>query len=178
MLGVDKKWVRPLPMNVATIIPDTGGVQVTLIEANHCELSARAPPSFDVHVFTGPGSCLFLFEGKQTVDAGDSAYKSQYVGSAKVFRYLHCGDFRACPQHVLHPAVKGKRIDHVYLDTTYLDPKVRKPGYIPDQPFMCYASTVSLPSHWSFLRAPIWLNVSSDVPLLTRRARAKQNLVA
>ena len=66
---------------------------------------------------------MFLFEGKQTVNAGDSAYKSAYVGSSKVFRYLHCGDFRASPQHVLHPAIKGKRIDHVYLDTTYLDPK-------------------------------------------------------
>lgn len=41
-----------------------------------------------------------------------------------MFRYLHCGDFRASPQHVLHPAVKGKKLDHVYLDTTYLDPKV------------------------------------------------------
>ncbi|KAF7795044.1 hypothetical protein EIP86_006188 [Pleurotus ostreatoroseus] len=106
MLGVHSKWVHPLPMNVATEIPDTGGVRVTLIEANHC-----------------PGSSLFLFEGKQTVNAGDSAYKSAYVGSSKVFRYLHCGDFRASPQHVLHPAIKGKRIDHVYLDTTYLDPK-------------------------------------------------------
>ncbi len=75
-------------------------------------------------IYLGPGSCLFLFEGKQTINAGDSAYKSPFVGSPKVFRYLHCGDFRACPQHVLHPAVKGKRIDHVYLDTTYLDPKV------------------------------------------------------
>lgn len=37
MLGVDQKWVHPLPMNVATVVPDTGGVQVTLIEANHCE---------------------------------------------------------------------------------------------------------------------------------------------
>ncbi|OSD04737.1 DRMBL-domain-containing protein [Trametes coccinea BRFM310] len=106
MLGVDSKWVHPLPMDTPITIPNTGGVQVTLIEANHC-----------------PGSCLFLFEGKQTVNAGDSAYKSPYVGSAKVFRYLHCGDFRASPQHVLHPAIKGKRIDHVYLDTTYLDPK-------------------------------------------------------
>ncbi|KAI0794502.1 hypothetical protein C8Q74DRAFT_1249143 [Fomes fomentarius] len=106
MLGVDPKWVHPLPMDVATVIPNTGGVEVTLIEANHC-----------------PGSCLFLFEGKQTINAGDSAYKSPCVGSAKTFRYLHCGDFRACPRHVLHPAVKGKRIDHVYLDTTYLDPK-------------------------------------------------------
>ena len=36
MLGVDPKWVHPLPMDVATTIPNTGGVQVTLIEANHC----------------------------------------------------------------------------------------------------------------------------------------------
>jgi DNA cross-link repair 1A protein len=74
---------------------------------------------------TGPGSCLFLFEGKQTVNAGDSAYKSPHVGTNRMFRYLHCGDFRASPQHVNHPAIKGKLIDHVYLDTTYLDPKVR-----------------------------------------------------
>ena len=72
----------------------------------------------------GPGSCLFLFEGAQTVNAGDSAFKSPAVGSARVFRYLHCGDFRASPAHVRHPAIRGKRIDHVYLDTTYLDPKV------------------------------------------------------
>lgn len=108
MLSVDKKWVRPLPMDIPTVIPDTNGVQVTLIEANHC-----------------PGSCLFFFEGRQTVNAGDSNFPSPFVGSPRVFRYLHCGDFRASPRHVLHPAVKGKKIDHVYLDTTYLDPRVR-----------------------------------------------------
>ncbi|KDQ61363.1 hypothetical protein JAAARDRAFT_123037 [Jaapia argillacea MUCL 33604] len=106
MLQVDRKWVHPLPLDVATIIPNSGGVRVTPIEANHC-----------------PGSCLFLFEGPQTINAGDSTFNSPYVGSSRVFRYLHCGDFRASPQHVLHPAVKGKRIDCVYLDTTYLDPK-------------------------------------------------------
>ena len=36
MLSVEKKWIRPLPMDVPTEIPDTGGVKVTLIEANHC----------------------------------------------------------------------------------------------------------------------------------------------
>ncbi|KAI0923464.1 hypothetical protein AcW1_006418 [Taiwanofungus camphoratus] len=106
MLAVDPKWVHALPMDVATTIPDTGGVRVTPIEANHC-----------------PGSCLFLFEGPQTVNAGDSAFKSPFVGSLRTFRYLHCGDFRASPQHVMHPAIKGKKLDHVYLDTTYLDPK-------------------------------------------------------
>ncbi|KIP04536.1 hypothetical protein PHLGIDRAFT_93386 [Phlebiopsis gigantea 11061_1 CR5-6] len=106
MLGVDRKWVHALPMDVSAVIPNTGGVSVTLIEANHC-----------------PGSCLFLFEGVQTVNAGDSAYTSPFVGSKRTFRYLHCGDFRASPQHAMHPAVHGKKLDHVYLDTTYLDPK-------------------------------------------------------
>ncbi|KAF8347798.1 DNA repair metallo-beta-lactamase-domain-containing protein [Amanita rubescens] len=82
-----------------------------------------------------PGSCLFFFEGPQTVDAGDSKYKSPYIGTSRIFRYLHCGDFRASPRHVLHPAVKGKRIDHVYLDTTYLDPKYT----FPPQPLVISA---------------------------------------
>ncbi|KAJ6519118.1 DNA cross-link repair protein pso2/snm1 [Mycena sanguinolenta] len=118
ILSVDKKWVHPLPMDVSTVIPGTGGVHVTLIEANHC-----------------PGSSLFLFEGPQTVNAGDSAFKSPFVGSFKTFRYLHCGDFRASPQHTMHPAVKGKHIDHVYLDTTYLDPKYT----FPPQPLVISA---------------------------------------
>ncbi|VDB99877.1 unnamed protein product [Peniophora sp. CBMAI 1063] len=111
MLSVDRKWVHPLPMDAPTVIPDTGGVTVTLIEANHC-----------------PGSSLFFFEGKQTVDAGDSSIKSPFVGTGRTFRYLHCGDFRASPQHVLHPAVKGRKIDTIYLDTTYLNPKYTFPS--------------------------------------------------
>ncbi|KAF9047192.1 DRMBL-domain-containing protein [Hymenopellis radicata] len=117
MLKVDKQWVHPLPMDVPTVIPDTN-VRVTLIDAQHC-----------------PGSSLFFFEGTQTVNAGDSTFKSPFVGSARVFRYLHCGDFRASPSHILHPAVKGKRIDHVYLDTTYLDPKYT----FPPQPLVISA---------------------------------------
>lgn len=107
MLSVDRKWVHPLPMDTPTVIPDTKGVSVTLIEANHC-----------------PGSCLFYFEGPQTINAGDSAFQSPWIGSSKIFKYLHCGDFRASPRHILHPELRGKTIDHVYLDTTYLDPKV------------------------------------------------------
>jgi DNA cross-link repair 1A protein len=83
---------------------------------------AAAKPSYFQRV--GPGSSLFLFEGRQTVDAGDSVgFKSPYIGSKRIWRYLHCGDFRACPQMVLHPAIVGKKIDTCYLDTTYLNPQ-------------------------------------------------------
>ena len=52
-----------------------------------------------------PGSVLFLFEKKM---------------GKRTFRILHCGDFRASPAHIRHPALKGKYLDSVYLDTTYL----------------------------------------------------------
>ncbi|CAE7146277.1 unnamed protein product [Rhizoctonia solani] len=106
MLGVDPKWVKHLPDNQVTEIPETGGVSVTLIDANHC-----------------PGSSMFVFSGKQTIDAGDSPIKSPFVGSDRQFTYLHCGDFRASPAHALHPAIHGRKLDAVYLDTTYLNPK-------------------------------------------------------
>ncbi|EGF99889.1 uncharacterized protein MELLADRAFT_40002, partial [Melampsora larici-populina 98AG31] len=56
-----------------------------------------------------PGSSLFLFEGVKP--------------QGKPFRYLHCGDFRASPAQLRHPALKDKKIDICYLDTTYLNPK-------------------------------------------------------
>jgi DNA cross-link repair 1A protein len=118
MLGVEPQWVHGLPDDVSFEMPNTGGVTVTPIEANHC-----------------PGSSLFLFEGPQTVHAGDSTIRSPFVGSKRVFRYLHCGDFRACPKHVLHPAVARARIDVCYLDTTYLNPKY----CFPPQPLVIAA---------------------------------------
>ncbi|WVQ78981.1 hypothetical protein IAT38_001073 [Cryptococcus sp. DSM 104549] len=106
MLEVDRKWVHGLPNDVPFEMPNTGGVKVTPLEANHC-----------------PGSSLFLFEGPQTVNAGDSGFASAYVGSKRIFRYLHCGDFRANPKMVLHPAIARAPIHTCYLDTTYLNPK-------------------------------------------------------
>lgn len=111
-LKVDPKWVVHLEFEKKTEIPGTGGVQATMIPANHC-----------------PGSALFLFE------------KSQGQGpSARVQRVLHCGDFRASPDHVQHPLLRPdvldsatgqprqQKIDVCYLDTTYLSPKYAFPS--------------------------------------------------
>uniref|UniRef100_V5EYI2 DNA repair metallo-beta-lactamase domain-containing protein n=2 Tax=Kalmanozyma brasiliensis (strain GHG001) TaxID=1365824 RepID=V5EYI2_KALBG len=105
-LGVDRQWLRPLPMEVAVPVPDSGGVMVTCIEANHC-----------------PGSCLFLFEGPQTSQLLSRNHASPYIGTGKIFRYLHCGDFRASPVHTNHPSIAGKKLDIIYLDTTYCNPR-------------------------------------------------------
>ena len=105
-LGVDPQWLRPLPMEVAVPVPDSGGVVVTCIEANHC-----------------PGSCLFLFEGPQTTQLLSRNHASPYIGTGRIFRYLHCGDFRASPVHTNHPSIAGKKLDIIYLDTTYCNPR-------------------------------------------------------
>lgn len=111
-LRVDPKWVVPLEFEVKSEVPGTQGVQITMIPANHC-----------------PGSSLFLFE--------KSIPKS---GTPKTHRILHCGDFRACPEHLVHPqlmpdivdSISGKmkqqKIDVCYLDTTYLNPRYAFPS--------------------------------------------------
>ena len=112
-LRVDPKWVVDLEFDQKVEVPNTQGVEVTMIPANHC-----------------PGSSLYLFE--KIVGKGKSPRKQ---------RILHCGDFRACPAHVQHPllrpdvvdAVTGKntgqqKLDVCYLDTTYLTPKYAFPS--------------------------------------------------
>lgn len=74
-------------MEEKVLIPDTGGVYVTLLDANHC-----------------PGSNLFLFEGPQT---GDILRPNARFSGKKQFRALHCGDFRASPRHTNDPHVLG-----------------------------------------------------------------------
>ncbi|BGP47317.1 DNA cross-link repair protein PSO2/SNM1 [Rhodotorula kratochvilovae] len=133
-LGVKDEWLHPLPLDTTVKV---AGIDVTLIDANHC-----------------PGSVLFLFEGPHTDP------KSPYSKTPnRIFRYLHCGDFRASPQHILHPCMSTptppslrlpssasmsrrtssssssslpwtdplpgrtlKKLDAIYLDTTYLAP--------------------------------------------------------
>ncbi|KAJ5953055.1 DNA repair metallo-beta-lactamase [Penicillium vulpinum] len=111
-LRVDPKWVVELEFESTTEVPETGGVQVTMIHANHC-----------------PGSSLFLFE--KGSGNGPNAHNQ---------RVLHCGDFRASPAQVQHPLLRpdvvnpvtGKlrqqHIDKCYLDTTYLSPKYGFPA--------------------------------------------------
>lgn len=111
-LRVDPKWLVALDFETTCEVPDTGGVQVTMIPANHC-----------------PGSSLFLFE--KSFGSGPNARRK---------RILHCGDFRASPTHIEHPLLRPdpidpvtgqprqQRIDTCYLDTTYLNPKYAFPS--------------------------------------------------
>ncbi|PIG90060.1 DNA repair protein Pso2/Snm1 [Aspergillus arachidicola] len=112
-LKVEPRWVVDLEFEKTTEVPNTG-VQVTLIEANHC-----------------PGSAIFLFE--KAMGSGQSK---------RTQRVLHCGDFRASPTHVQHALLRPEivdsvtgqkrqqRIDVCYLDTTYLSPKYSFPSQI------------------------------------------------
>ena len=112
-LRVDPKWVVALEFEKKVEVPNTKGVFVTMIPANHC-----------------PGSSLYLFEKR--ISNGPKG--------PKMNRVLHCGDFRACPAHITHPLLmpdvvdvltgqtKQQWIDTCYLDTTYLTPKYAFPS--------------------------------------------------
>ncbi|KAJ9660776.1 DNA cross-link repair protein PSO2/SNM1 [Neophaeococcomyces mojaviensis] len=113
-LRVDPKWIVPLEFEKKVEVPNTQGVFVTMLPANHC-----------------PGSSLYLFE---------KVVGKNKDGSPRLNRILHCGDFRACPAHVHHPLLKPEVVDAVtsqtknqtidtcYLDTTYLTPKYSFPS--------------------------------------------------
>ncbi|KAL3657275.1 hypothetical protein V7S43_017783 [Phytophthora oleae] len=106
-LGVQSKYVHPVGMNTPVMVAD---VQVTFMDANHC-----------------PGSTIILFR----LTDGNT--------------YLHTGDFRfnrkMLEYHALQPHIPTgnetidhngkivglKRLDGVYLDTTYCDPKYTFP---------------------------------------------------
>ncbi|KAM7221581.1 hypothetical protein V8F06_002972 [Rhypophila decipiens] len=102
------KYVVELEFDEKVPVPNTNGVYVTMIPANHC-----------------PGSSLFLFE--------------KVLSGGRTQRILHCGDFRACPEHIAHPSlrpnlfdavegrIKQQKIDVCYLDTTYLNPRYSFP---------------------------------------------------
>ncbi|KAK2748761.1 hypothetical protein FQN57_000342 [Myotisia sp. PD_48] len=110
-INVKSEMIVELEFEVRTEVPRTNGVHVTMIPANHC-----------------PGSSLFLFE--------KNIMKGQ---NPSTHRILHCGDFRATPQHIQHHLLRPnghdttsnqsaqQRLDVCYLDTTYLNPKYAFP---------------------------------------------------
>ena len=113
-LGVDRQYLHPLPLITPIVLESKGKpVTVTLLNANHC-----------------PGAVMILFE----------------IGNRVV---LHVGDFRwnygiLAQQAPLRPYCRipwqsnmnndpsinatVKRIDDLYLDTTYCDPQYTLPS--------------------------------------------------
>ncbi|KAL2138770.1 hypothetical protein VTI28DRAFT_6242 [Corynascus sepedonium] len=101
------KYVVELEFEETVLIPDTNGVTVTMIPANHC-----------------PGSSLFLFEK-------NSAGKTHRILHCGDFRACpaHVEHPKLRPETV--DAISGRtrqqKIDVCYLDTTYLNPRYSFP---------------------------------------------------
>ena len=108
-LRVDPKWVVDLTFEEQVEVPNTQGVQVTMIPANHC-----------------PGSSLFLFEKTlsktkthRILHCGDFRACPAHIQHPKLRPTVTC------------PETKKKldqKIDVCYLDTTYLTPKYAFPS--------------------------------------------------
>jgi Cft2 family RNA processing exonuclease len=49
-----------------------------------------------------------------------------------VTRILHCGDMRWQPAMAQHPALAGRPLDVLYLDTTYAAPRHLHPPQVPN----------------------------------------------
>ena len=98
-LGVDRKYLHPLPMNIPTIVESKGKpITVTLLDANHC-----------------PGAVMLLFQvGKRYI---------LHVGD---FRWNR--DVMLQEGSPLRDFAAGKLVlDELYLDTTYCNPKYSLP---------------------------------------------------
>jgi len=93
-LGVEKKWLHPIPMYTPTVVESNGRpITVTLLDANHC-----------------PGAVMFLFEvGKRRIlHVGDFRWNAEIMLQQQPLKKLFAN------QH---------RLDELYLDTTYCDEK-------------------------------------------------------
>eukprot|EP00898_Chlorokybus_atmophyticus_P003183 jgi/Chlat1/3866/Chrsp26S04160 len=84
-LRVSPEYVVALPMHCMQVVD---GVEVTLLEANHC-----------------PGAALFLFKN----------WRGQHL--------LHTGDFRADCFMQQFKELQDTKVDELYLDTTYCNPR-------------------------------------------------------
>ena len=97
-LGVDKRYLHPLPMNVPTVVASgETPVTVTLLDANHC-----------------PGAIMFLFEvgRRQILHVGDFRWHRESMLRMRQLRAFS----NASP-----------RLDEIFLDTTYCDKKYALP---------------------------------------------------
>ena len=98
-LGVEQKYLHPLPMNEPTIIysKEQRPVKVTLLDANHC-----------------PGAVMFLFEvgNRRILHVGDFRWNRQIMLQIPQIRSL---------------STLSPRLDELFLDTTYCDKKYRLP---------------------------------------------------
>lgn len=92
-LGVDRKYLHPLPMMTPTVIESRGKpVTVTLLEANHC-----------------PGAVMFLFSvsKRTTLHVGDFRWSREVMLQ---------------PSSPLRQIALDRSLDELFLDTTYCDP--------------------------------------------------------
>ncbi|EJK72411.1 hypothetical protein THAOC_06062 [Thalassiosira oceanica] len=101
-LGVEKRFLHPLPMNTPfVVVSEKGGkhvpVTVTLLDANHC-----------------PGAIMFLFEvgNRRILHVGDFRWNNELHMRMPQLRSLGCG---------------SPRLDELYLDTTYCAEKYTLP---------------------------------------------------
>ena len=130
--GLSKRWAHgPIYCTRETerLVHATLHVDRAWLRILDLDIRTQIPEAKGVHVTClpanhCPGSCLFLFEGPRK--------------DGRMVRYLHCGDFRACPAHTTHMALKNAcPLDAIYLDTTYLNPQY----CFPPQPQVMKACT-------------------------------------
>jgi len=97
-LGVDKRYLHPIPINTPTVIASKGKpVTVTLLNANHC-----------------PGAIMFLFEvgNKNILHVGDFRWQRELMLKEPQLKAFS----NSCP-----------RLDELYFDTTYCNKKYTLP---------------------------------------------------
>ncbi|KAL7534648.1 hypothetical protein ACHAXR_006011 [Thalassiosira sp. AJA248-18] len=98
-LGVDKRYLHPIPMNTPTVIASRGKpVTVTLLDANHC-----------------PGAIMFLFEvgNKKILHVGDFRWNRELM--------------MQIPQLSAFGNSSSPRLDEIFFDTTYCNKKYSLP---------------------------------------------------
>lgn len=97
-LGVNKKYLHPLPLNTPTVVSSRGKpIIVTLLDANHC-----------------PGAVMFLFQvGKRKIlHVGDFRWSREVMLQHQPLREIYS---------------KQAELEQLFLDTTYCNPKYTLP---------------------------------------------------